>query len=66
MGAKWHRDKMIPRFLTLGVEYMVHMPVPEWGKGMHIYYCSLHERAVVTDRGLEFVKPPVSGIQSVN
>jgi CRISPR/Cas system-associated endoribonuclease Cas2 len=66
MGAKWHRDKMIPRFLTLGVEYMVHMPVPEWGQGMHIYYCSLHERAVVTDRGLEFVKPPVSGIQSVN
>ena len=33
MGAKWHWDMKIPRFLTLGVEYMIHMPVPEWGKG---------------------------------
>ncbi len=65
MGSKWHRDMKIPLLFTVGVEYMVHMPVPEWGKGKHIYYCSLHERAVVTERGVEFAAPPVSGIQSI-
>ncbi len=65
MGPKWHWDMKIPLFLTLGVEYMVHMPVPEWGEGKHIYYCSLHERGVVTERGVEFAKPPVSGIRAI-
>ncbi len=65
MGPKWHSDKKIPLLCTLGIEYMVHTPVPEWGKGRHIYYCSLHERGVVTERGVEFVAPPVSGIQSI-
>ncbi len=66
MGASWQRKKEIPLFLTLGVEYMVHMPVPEWGEGRHIYYCTLHPRAVVTPRGLEFAAPPVAGIQSIH
>ncbi len=44
---------------------MVHMPVPEWGKDKRIYYCSLHERGVATERGVEFAAPPVSGIQSI-
>ena len=66
MGARWHREKEIPLFLTLGVEYMIHMPVPEWGEGRHIYYCTLHPRAVVTPRGLEFAAPPVTGIQSIH
>ncbi len=65
MGASWHADKEIPLLLTLGVEYMVHMPVPEWGEGRHIYYCSLHERGVVTERGVEFVAPPVAGIETI-
>ncbi len=65
MGPKWHWDMKIPLLLTLGVEYMVHVPVPEWGKGKHIYYCSLHERGVVTERGVEFAAPPVSGIRSI-
>ena len=66
MGASWHREKEIPLFSTLGVEYMIHMPVPEWGEGRHIYYCTLHPRAVVTPRGLEFAAPPVVGIQSIH
>ena len=66
MGARWHADKKIPLLLTLGIEYMVHMPVPEWGEGRHIYYCSLHERGVVTERGVEFAAPPVAGIQSIH
>ena len=65
MGARWHADKKIPLLLTLGIEYMVHMPVPEWGEGRHIYYCSLHERGVVTERGVEFAAPPVVGIQNI-
>ncbi len=65
MGSSWHSEKKIPLLLTLGVEYMVHMPVPEWGEGRHIYYCSLHEAGVVTERGVEFAAPPVSGIQSI-
>jgi CRISPR/Cas system-associated endoribonuclease Cas2 len=66
MGARWQADKKIPLLLTLGIEYMVHMPVPEWGEGRHIYYCSLHERGVVTERGVEFAAPPVAGIQSIH
>ena len=65
MGPRWHSDKKIPLLLTLGIEYMVHMPVPDWGNGKHLYYCSLHERGVVTERGVEFALPPVSGIQSI-
>lgn len=65
MGPRWHWQMKIPNLLTLGVEYMVHVPVPEWGPGRHVYYCSLHERGVVTERGVEFVAPPVSGIRSI-
>ncbi len=65
MGSSWHAGKKIPLFLTLGVEYMVHSQLPEWGKGHHIYNCTLHERGVVTPRGIEFAAAPVSGYQSI-
>ena len=65
MGARWHFDMTIPMRQTLGIEYMVHSPVPEFGEGRHFYYCSLHERGVVTERGVQFAAPPVSGIHSV-
>jgi len=65
LGPKWHWNMKIPLLLTLGVEYMVHSPTPERGPGHHVYYCSLHERGVVTERGIEFAAPPVSGIRSV-
>ena len=55
----------IPLLQTFGIEYMVHSPIPERGEGKHVYYCSLHEKGVVTERGLEFAAPPVSGIHSV-
>ncbi|MFQ5722760.1 MAG: hypothetical protein ACE5GI_09745, partial [Candidatus Aminicenantales bacterium] len=45
MGPRWHRQTKIPLFHTFAVEYMVHMPVPEWGKGKHIYIC-IHDGAV--------------------
>ena len=65
MGSRWHFNTTIPLHQTLGIEYMVHSPVPEFGEGRHFYYCSLHERGVVTERGVQFAAPPVSGIHSV-
>ena len=65
LGPRWHSDMTIPMRQTLGIEYMVHSPMPEFGEGKHFYYCSLHEKGVVTERGVEFSAPPVSGIHSV-
>jgi hypothetical protein len=64
MGPKWHWDTKIPLFHTFAVEYMVHMPVPEWGKGKHIYIC-IHDSAVVTGRGMEYPSPAVNEIRII-
>ena len=65
MGSRWHADTNLPLLQTIGVEYMVHSPVPEYGEGRHIYYCSLHEKGVVTRNGIQFAAPPTPGIHSV-
>ena len=65
MGPKWHWNKKIPYLCTLAIEYMVNMPVPERGEGSFFYYCSLHERTVVTRRGAEFTTPPIAGIRTI-
>lgn len=65
MGARWHAATKIPLFLALSLEYMVHSQLPERGKGHHVYNCTLHERGVVTNRGVEIVMAPVSGIHSI-
>jgi len=62
MGPRWHRDMKIPLLHTFAVEYMVHMPVPEWGRGQHLYTC-IHDKAVVTERGMEYPCPPVNEIR---
>ena len=41
---------------------MIHMPVPEWGEGKHLYI-AFHDGAVVTERGVEFPYPPDQGIR---
>ena len=64
MGPKWHWDIKIPLYHTFTFEYMVHMPVPEWGKGKHLYMC-LHDGAMVTERGVEFPYPPNQGIHII-
>jgi len=64
MGPKWHWDTKIPLFHTFAVEYMVHMPVPEWGRGKHLYIC-IHDGAVVTERGMEYPYPPVNEIHII-
>ena len=57
----WGRDLEIPLYHTFAFEYMIHMPVPAWGKGKHLYIC-LHDGAMVTERGVEFPAPPVQEI----
>jgi hypothetical protein len=61
LGPKWHWNLKIPLYHTFTFEYMVHMPVPEWGKGKHLYMC-MHDGVMVTKNGVEFPYPPAQGI----
>ncbi|NOR12107.1 MAG: hypothetical protein GQ545_02525 [Candidatus Aminicenantes bacterium] len=60
----WGRDLKIPLYHTFTFEYMIHMPVPEWGKGEHLYIC-IHDGVMVTERGVEFPYPPCQGIRII-
>ncbi|MBW2216988.1 MAG: hypothetical protein JRF34_07335 [Deltaproteobacteria bacterium] len=60
----WGRDLRIPLYHTFTLEYMIHMPVPEWGKGKHLYVC-IHDGAMVTERGMEFPYPPIKEIHII-
>ena len=64
LGGDWQRNMRIPLFHSFTLEYMVHMPVPEWGKGKHMYI-AFHDGAVVTPRGIEFPYPPDPGIRII-
>ena len=57
LGGDWQRDMRLPLFHSFTLEYMVHMPVPEWGPGKHLYV-AFHDGAIVTPRGIEFPYPP--------
>jgi len=61
MGPMWHWNREIKVNHTFAFEYMVHMPVPKWGKGKHLYAC-LHDGAIVSENGVEFPYPPTKGI----
>jgi len=60
----WGRDLKIPLYHTFTLEYMIHMPVPDWGKGKHLYIC-IHDGAMVTERGVEFPYPPIDRIRII-
>lgn len=64
LGPDWIRDLKIPLFHTFTFEYMVHMPVPKWGKGKHLY-ALMHDGVMVTERGIEFPYPPVEHIRII-
>jgi len=64
MGPKWHWNREIQVNHTFAFEYMVHMPVPKWGKGKHLYAC-LHDGVMVTERGVEFPYPPIERIRLI-
>ncbi len=57
----WGRDLTLPLYHTFALEYMIHMPVPEWGPGKHLYIC-LHDGALLTERGVEFPTRPAQEI----
>ena len=64
LGPDWCRSFKIPLYHTFTLEYMIHMPVPEWGKGKHLYIC-VHDGEIVTERGVEFPYPPLQRIRAI-
>ena len=64
LGSNWQREMTIPVLHTFTFEYMIHMPVPAWGTGKHIYI-AFHDGAVVTEEGVVFPYPPDPGIRLI-
>jgi len=64
LGPDWIRNLKIPLYHTFTFEYMIHMPVPEWGNGKHLYIC-IHDGVIVTERGVEFPYPPLNKIRII-
>ena len=60
----WGQNLKIPLYHTFSLEYMIHMPVPEWGPGKHLYIC-LHDGAIVTERGVELPARPAQEIHII-
>jgi len=64
LSQDWALNLKIPLYHTFCFEYMVHMPVPEWGPGKHLYVL-FHDGVVVTERGIEFSYPPINKIRLI-
>ena len=64
-NVDWAMDLKIPLNHMFTLEFMMHVPVPEWGVGKHIYL-PFHDPGVVTERGVELPYPPVPGIVEVH
>ena len=60
----WGRDLEIPLYHTFALEYMIHMPVPEWGERKYLYLC-VHDGVMVTERGVEFPARPIQEIKII-
>jgi len=56
LGPRWHADAVLPLNHTFTFEYMVHMPVPEWGPGQHLYL-AFHDGVMLTENGVEYPYP---------
>ena len=63
-GPDRARDIELPLYHSFAFEYMIHMPVPERGKGKHLYIC-LHDGVVITEYGVEFPYPPLKKIRLI-
>jgi len=57
-------DMKIPAYHLFVLEYMLQLPVPEWGKGKHVYM-AIEDDVVVTERGVEFLYTPDQGIRLI-
>ena len=59
------REMTIPPLHTFTFEYMVHMPVPKWGPGKHLYI-AYHDGVVCRpEEGVVFPYPPDKGIRII-
>ena len=56
MGPRWHADLKMPVNHAFAFEYMIHMPVPEWGRGKHLYI-AFHDGVMLTEKGVEYPYP---------
>ena len=55
-GPDWHHEMTIPLNHHFFFEYFVYVPMPEWGEGEHLMI-QMHDGAVVTERGVEYLTP---------
>ena len=60
----WGRVLTIPLYHTFALSYAIHMPVPAWGEGEHLYL-AMHDGATVTERGVEFPAPLPQQIRAI-
>ena len=60
----WGRALTIPLYHTFALAYAIHMPVPAWGEGEHLYLV-MHDGATVTERGVEFPAPLPQQIRAI-
>lgn len=60
----WGRELTIPLYHTFALSYAIHMPVPAWGEGEHLYL-AMHDGATVTERGVEFPAPLPQQIRAI-
>ncbi len=65
--ANWGLDRehlKIPSYFLFVLEYVTRKPVPEWGEGKNISL-SIEDDVVVTERGVEFLYPPIKQIRLI-
>ena len=65
--ANWGLDRAhmtIPPYFLFVLEYVVRKPVPEWGEEHHISL-SIEDDVIVTERGVEFLYPPIKQIRLI-
>ena len=65
--ADWGEDRAnikIPMYNLFVLEYMINVPVPEWGEGKRIYL-AIEDDVTVTERGVEFLHPPIKQIRVI-
>ena len=60
----WGQALTIPLYHTFALAYSIHMPVPAWGEGEHLYLV-MHDGATVTERGVEFPAPLPQEIRAI-
>jgi hypothetical protein len=64
LGPDWQRDMVLPLNHHFYFEYWVYVPMPEWGEGKYLSI-QMHDGAIVTENGVEYIRPPPQNIRLV-